>query len=664
MLSAVIGAAVIAVSPAPVGAAQGELQLVTQSFNVASDGQLTATVALPTNLVNTDLSTADVVVTVYVRIDSRETLARFVGPPTALPSSTDTVTIPPTGWTAPRPGQLSWAVPMEIDAASPTALTISDAGLYPVTIAVVRDGSTLGSLLTFVNRLPATTGDLDPMPVAVAIGTHSAVHVDSKAVTTLDDTAAVAEMTSLADALDALDATTMRATVRLTPAVLAGLQQLSPALFARLKVALPKQQIIAEPRWPLDPSAAAAASQESLYTSWLRAGEDSLAALVPTPISRSMAFVDQSISAKGATLRRNLGARMMVMTPTVYDSLDGSIGKYSDYTGQLVAANLPNDTPFDAAIVDRIIADLLAHPLHTTTQTTIYVVAHLLALRQGVETTGGLAQRHAVVIATPDIGVPDAGLIGSIASLIDVTPGLTPSSLDEVSLRADRILINGEERPVVLPAVDGEALSRRVFAQATVENGIGDVASMLPTDDERPNDWRLVADVLPTTALDDASAQSLVTTINSEIAAIKSAVQVPAPYTVNLPGRSSTVRVSFLNKSDVPLKIKVQLSSPPGKLIFTNDDQPVVLEPGIPKEIRIKVEARSNGTSGVSLDVFMPNDVRLAPTVPLTFRVNALGVGNVLTIGLFGLVLLWWLQHVRSTRRRRRQVSPATVPAS
>ena len=57
MLSAVLGATVIAVPPVRVGAAEGELQLVAQSFNVAPDGQLTATVALPTNLVDTDLST-------------------------------------------------------------------------------------------------------------------------------------------------------------------------------------------------------------------------------------------------------------------------------------------------------------------------------------------------------------------------------------------------------------------------------------------------------------------------------------------------------------------------------------------------------------------------------------------------------------------------------
>jgi hypothetical protein len=50
--------------------------------------------------------------------------------------------------------------------------------------------------------------------------------------------------------------------------------------------------------------------------------------------------------------------------------------------------------------------------------------------------------------------------------------------------------------------------------------------------------------------------------------------------------------------------------------------------------------------------------------VPLRFRVNALGVANVLTSALVGLVVLWWLAHARSTRKKRRQSRAATLPVS
>ncbi len=657
----------ITLLPASVEAAQGDLELIAQSFNVAADGFLTATVALPAALADTDLSTALFAVTVAQRVNRREDLAPIINGTLSRPD--DTVAISPLCCTGPVPGQFTFSIPLEIAEVRPDALSIPRAGLYPLTIAVQRNGRILSTVLTFLNRSPAVSEaaiDPDPLSVALAIGTHSTVHLDSRGITSLDDQSTVAEMTELANSLDALNASGIPSTVRIAPEVLNGLQVLDPALFMRLIASLQLHQVIAEPQWPIDPSAAAAAGQSALYTSWLRDGQDRLVGLGlgPAIISRSTIFVDQPISAEGATLRRNLGAGLMVMTPEIYKGLDGSIKEYSDFTGELFAARLPNDTAIDVAVVDRTIAQLLIRPLATPELTRIYAVANLLALRQRIETAGASLRRHAVLVATPDLGVPDAGLIGSITTLIAETPGLAAATLDEVALRTERFLFDGEERPVTLPSVDGNVLEKRVFTQVSLRDEINGVASMLPDDNERPPAWRELVALLPTTALDDLDAELMNSTVSAELAEIRDAIQVPPAYTVNLPGRQSTVRVRFVNTSDVPLKVKVQLTSPSGKLVFANDPQPVVLQPGVPIDIPIPVEARSNGTSAVSLDVFTPNDVPLGDTVPLRFRVNALGVGNVLTGAVFGLVLLWWLQHAQSTRRKRRQSTPATLPVS
>jgi hypothetical protein len=473
-------------------------------------------------------------------------------------------------------------------------------------------------------------------------------------------------MTALADALDALNANQFPSTVRIAPEVLNGLQVLQPALFARLIASLQLHQVLAEPQWPLDPSAAAAAGQGPLYTSWLRDGQDRLTSLGlgPAVVTRSTIFADQPISGPGATMRRDQGAGLMVMSPQMYDDLVpfGAIGRYSDYTGELFAAELPNDTVFDVAVVDHTISDLIVHPLETAELTRIYAVADLLALRQRLETIGAPLRRHSVVIAAPDLGVPDAALFGSITALIATTPGLAAATLDDVASRTDRYLTDGAEQPVTLPDLDGAEVQKRIFRQAQLLNEINTVASMLPADSELPRGWRDLANLLPTNALNDLDAETMDDTIRAELAEIRDAVQVPATYTVNLPGRQSTVRVRLLNNSDTPLLVRVQLTSPSRKLTFTNDPQPVLLAPGVPTNIPIAVKALSNGTSEVSLDVFTPNDVRIGDTVPLQFRVNALGVANVLTIALFLLVVLWWLLHVRSTRRKRQQAQPATLP--
>ena len=658
---------ILAALPTPVDAAQGDLQLIAQNFNIAADGSLTATIALPASLASSDLSTALIVVTVAQRVDKREDLLPIING--TLTRRDDTVAISPICCAGSQPGEYTFSIPLEVDEVRTDALSIPRQGLYPVTIAIQRDGRVVASVLTFLNRLPSA-GESDtadgPMSVAVAIGTHSTIHLDAKGVTGLDDASTLEEMTSLADSLDALDANKIPATVRVQPAVLTALQQLNPTLFNRLIASLQRHQILAEPQWPIDPSAAVAAGQGSLYTSWLRDGQDRLGGLGlgPAIISRSTIFVDQSISADGATLRRNLGAGLMVMTPDVFNGLEGAIQGYSDYTGELFAAELPNDTAVDVAVVDQVISQLLAHPLATPELTRIYAVANLLALRQKLEISGSSVRRHAVLLATPDLGVPDATLIGSISALITETPGLVATAIDDVASRTDRYLVDGEEHPVTLPQVDGVGLAQRVFRQAKLTNEIDAVASMLPDDNDRPRGWRELADLLPTSALGDLDAAALDTAVRTELTQIRDAVQMPTAYTVNLPGKRSTVRVRFVNTSDVPLKIKVQLTSPPGKLVFTNDPQPVLLPPGVPTNVAIPVEARSNGTSGVSLDIFTPNDVAIGSTVPLRFRVNALGVGNVLTAALLGLVLLWWLEHARATRKKRRLSLPATLPVS
>jgi hypothetical protein len=539
--------------------------------------------------------------------------------------------------------------------------------LYPVTFAVQRNGGIVSSVLSFINRLPAAgeTADTDPISVGVAVATHSAPHLDSNATISLDKTTND-EMTKLADALDALAANKFVATVRIAPAVLNGLQQLNPAVFARLTASLQSDQVVAEPQWPIDASAAAVAKQDVLYTSWRRNGQDQFASLGlgRAVVSTSTILVDQPLGAEGAAMRFRDGAGLMVLSPEIYDHLTGTIGSYSDNKGELIEAKLPDDVTLDVAVVDHAISNLLAHPLPTVEQTRIYAVANLLALRQKIESDGASLQRHAVVIGAPNLDVPDPQLLGSITALIAATPGLAPAELDEVALHTDRLLLNGSERPVTLPPGNADKLKARVFIRATLENEIAAVASMLPDDSERPRGWRLLTALLPSTALDDAAAAGMVTSIRGELDAIRGAVQVPAAYTVNLPGRRGTVRVRFVNNSDAPLKIKVRLSSPSGKLVFTNDDRPHVLEPGVPLDIPIPVEARSNGTSGVSLDIFTPNDVQLGNTVPLRFRVKALGLGNVITAVLFGLVVLWWLEHFRAVRKKRRQGSPATLPAS
>ena len=137
-------------------------------------------------------------------------------------------------------------------------------------------------------------------------------------------------MTALADTLDALDASKFPSTVRIAPEVLNGLQVSGPRVVRSTdQPRCNDHQVLAEPQWPLDPSAAAAAGQGSLYTSWLRDGQDRLTSLGlgPAIVTRSTIFVDQPISVAGASLRRDQGAGLMVMTPQMSTTTSSPTGR-------------------------------------------------------------------------------------------------------------------------------------------------------------------------------------------------------------------------------------------------------------------------------------------------------------------------------------------------
>ncbi|MEA3185109.1 MAG: hypothetical protein QOJ74_1586, partial [Ilumatobacteraceae bacterium] len=424
-LVGLVGTSLLVLQPQPVDAALSDLRLIAQGFNIAADGTFTATLAMPATLSTSDLSTAEVVVTMYQRVEKREDLRPIIDGELVRPG--DSVTISPGCCAGSQPGEFTVSVPLETSEVRPDALSIPRAGLYPVTIAVQRNGGIVSSVLSFVNRLPAAdeSADTDPISVGVAIGTHSSAHLDSNATISLDTTTND-EMTRLADALEALNANKFAATVRIAPAVLNGLQQLNPTVFSRLITSLQTNQVVAEPQWPIDPAAAAIAKQDVLYTSWRRAGQDQFAGLGlgRAVVSTSTILVDQPIGAEGAALRFRDGAGLMVVSPEVYDHLAGTIQVFSDNKGELVEADLADDVTLDVGVVDHAISRLLAHPLPTVEQTRIYAVADLLALRQKTENEGASLQRHAVIIGAPNLDVPDAQLLGSITALIATTPGL------------------------------------------------------------------------------------------------------------------------------------------------------------------------------------------------------------------------------------------------
>jgi hypothetical protein len=670
---AVAGAALVvgqlsAVAASASGAAparRGEaasLTIVAQGFTVGPGDRFTATVALPTvaelgagvTLELTAFEPVDDPAAVRAAQDRQlgaaVDLFRVSLDPASSDASVATIT---TG------AQVQLSVPTSTDPAVPggetgVALHLTADGVVPVELDVRRSGALLATAITFVHRRTAAAPASGTLPVGLLLRANGAptIGADGDATLTADDSATLGR---LADALTAIDSVKAPRAVQLQPAVLDALHTSDPTLATRLDALLTRSTVIAGPRLPLDPSAAVTAGKQQTYTSWLRDGEDSLAASLPgTRVDRSLQVDDAPVSDAGLQLQRDLGLRVVVMTPERYAAIDGNIGGFAD-TSQLQTLSFGDGGTIPVLLIDPNLAATLGRTDVSPLQAAVSVAAQLLALVRQIEDLGGSLASHGVLLAAADGGLVDPGIVSRLMPMLSGSPEV--NFVDPVTLASTMStqLVDGQPtRSLTLPASAGPDLTARFtsIAEVTVDE-VGTV-SMLPSGAPEVATWQRVTDSLASTAVSDAQAASMVGALRTAFDVYRNGVQGPAPFAFTLTGQTSDIRFRVHNATGVALKVRVQMDS--AKMKFPDGDQLVTLAPQSATEVTVRVEARTNGTQGVRLSLFTPaTDHRLVPDVVLKAQVTALtGLGQLITGALVLVVLTWWVRHLRNRRRAQR----------
>jgi len=634
------------------------LGLLSQTpFDVPLDGNVTFVLELPANLDLAAYPEADLVLTAYRPAVTRQEVADAqLG---TLPRSVDSVDLPLATLPQAIPGQVTASVLLESSARTSAALQLARPGLYPLLVEVQDGGEVLADVLTFVHRLPGPDDEEEtPLPIAIAMTTTSAVMLDDEQRVVID-AAVTAELTHLADVLEASE---VPIAVRVPPALLTAVAadgEEGAALAARLRAGLARQDVLSLPQYPLDPSAAAAAGQQALYTQWLRDGEDDLAAAVANPSLRTLGFMDAELSRAGAGLLRDLGARLIVTTPQRYDVLPATTGIFTDFS-QLVQLQVADGVTLDATVVDRRLAPVLARNTFTPVLTGIYAVTDLLALRQEIVDRGGDPRRHGVTLGTPDLSLPDTNTFRAITTLLTGTAALSPVTLDTLGIRTDQFELPDRGEVIVgLPESTAGDLNARVELVKSLTQEAASTASMLPAVDSRRAQWQQRIGVLPTSALTDDQVAGLAAGLRAELAAVRASIGVPTVFSFTLTGRRAEIPIKLYNNSSTPLTVRVHMTS--SKLLFPGGDLIEELPPLSFKEVRVQIEARTNGRFPVTLQVLTPDaTTQLAPAVTLTASVNALsGLGNLVTGALLLVVLTWWVRLLRRNRRTRAATNAA-----
>jgi hypothetical protein len=519
--------------------------------------------------------------------------------------------------------RLDLAVPVPADGISAERdLGLITPGVYPIRVAVRIDGTTVAEYTTLVRRL----ADLPPPGLRLAVVAGA-----------LDDTPA-----RDLQAIVSLGAQGPPLSVMIPPDALRDVADRRPRLVRRLAAALSGDEAVSLATDAIDPSSAATADLDTVFTDALSAGEDTLIALLPeTPPRRtSWPFLDD-LSVDGADLLTQLGVRILVSDEA---HAAGLIDPPSTpLPGQQVAVPI-GERSLGALVVDDSVAGLVDRPPDGADP--LLAALELFASLTVDEPRPGA---RGVLLTTTGLGVPDPAVIDALANFVDEAPDVEFVTLSE--LPGYSTIDTGTE--LELPAAAGVDLTRRVSMVDSARVELDDTASMLPDDDPRPAEWDATLDGLLTTELDDAEASETIDGMLVDAETIRDSIVPPDPFTFTLTGRESEVRLRVGNSSNEVLRVTVVPSSP--KLTFPDGPQTVDVPPGDPTLVPIRVSARSNGTSSVAMSLRTPAGGELIEPVFLTAKVNALtGLSQVITGGALLVLATWWLSHLRQRRRQRR----------
>jgi hypothetical protein len=667
LLVAVFSVAGIVAAPATPAVAQGppvSVALAAQPFTVDAGGTWTATFTVAGDLgaatpssTTTTLESPTTTPAGATKVEARVLLRRRIADPTDLaavldgstPPVSSRVTAPVTLTNDGEQTTFTVAVPTTTNPDDAGALLLQRPGVYPVTVQLLVDGETLGGSDTFLDRV-TTAAPRDEAPFSISV--LADVGDPGAPPTAAELAAGATALQAVAETAAALGGVM---TLHVPPAVAQYLRANDPSLLASLQPSLGATEVLSSPAPPFDPSSAAAAGLEEPFARSLRAGEDMLGSALPaTPPERSGWIVASPISAAGAGMLRDpLGFDLLVFDRSVYDTLEGGIGGYHD-PSQSFDVDLGDGAALPGFVVSTsshwLDGDDLDRRGLTPTDGAVRLMSELVVARDAY----GPERRRSVVLALPPSVAPDPEVASALAAYVATTPGFRLARLSTLPSTTDPMIVPGRGREVVrLPAVAGPDLSTRVNRINLTRLAVAGASSLLP-DDVQLDRWNASLDALLSTAVNDRAADAELDRISDEVRALYDDIVMPLPFTFTLTGRRSTLRLNLRNTGTHDLNVVVRPSSP--KLRFPDGDEQVALPAGETTEVVIPVEAQTNGTSALAIELVTPvGGQAVQDPVVLTARVNALsGLGQVVTGAAVLVLVSWWYGHFRRRRRMRR----------
>jgi hypothetical protein len=178
------------------------------------------------------------------------------------------------------------------------------------------------------------------------------------------------------------------------------------------------------------------------------------------------------------------------------------------------------------------------------------------------------------------------------------------------------------------------------------------IQSMLPADDPRRARW--LESLAISSSPGVSNTAEFIDGLRSDLRRLTASVSLVTPSDITLSSRTGTVRLQLRNDDDVPVFVRIAVSSP--KMQFPQDPDVIELLPGGTTEVQVPVKARTNGRFPVTVRVVTPiGRVQVTSPAVITARVSEVaGLGQLVSISLLLVLLAWWWNSWRRGRRADR----------
>ncbi|MGA1332235.1 MAG: hypothetical protein ACO31D_03645 [Ilumatobacteraceae bacterium] len=646
--------AALTAGASPSYAVDYRLEIVTGSFTSRIGERVILTVAEPQVEEIADLLTdpaATAIVSLSKPLASREQVADVVAG-SGFNEETSITLTGPVFVTSTLNNEVVYQLNLPTSAAQRgDALRISREGLRALRVTVTRGDEFFAQANTFLNIVANRT--YAPLPVFFVADADGAPSLQPDGTIRLGDE----ERERLRDLRDLIyrKPPAVRIGVRIRPDIFDGLarsnepddQQLREDLFNKL----PESNILVATFRPTSVASYAAAALKAQFEAQLLRGETLLDTLNGANLAtRNTWLTNEPIDAAGIDLLRAFGVANVVAVGAAASAYGADTETSRPYAMRSALNGVV------LSIADSRYAQLLDVPTGTAHESAVAIAAELVAQRESIisSSIGAAALANRQVVLSSAAGVPAEPLIATtLLRLLRNTPQMSLRQLDDLAPSLEGL---ARIQPPTVQVLDVLSIQSRTNAAISAVEALREV---LATNDGVVDSWIEIIDVANDTSLSQQRRNEYLQTVVDQVESVRSGVVLPAS-SFTFGSRDSSLRIGLSNTSDFELSVRLQFSSPTGKLTFSPAFVDVVLPASGQREVVVDASARSNGLIPVEL-VLMSRSGVVLDVSEVRVRVNAIaGLGRGVSVVFLVLLGAWWVIHARrNTRKKKAKEHPA-----